>query len=296
MTDLALPPAPLLAWAENILGPLGSVRRLPPGTSPATVWYVIRRSDTARFHLKTAPSPGAFTRETFAYRHAVPALAPGTAPRLMAASAQQLALILTALPGLPLPQVRLTEAAQRNVHWRAGIIVAELHQAGRPTTTARREASALLPRLADASARHADAPGDRLSAQDQKVVMMLTDRLRLLDRLPTGFIHGSILESSFRWSGPSRLSLDGFERSRFAPVVLDFVHLAYGPWADRPRVRTAFFDGYGRTLDTQEREALHCLTGLHVVRKLAEGHARADQAAVDTARTVLDRLTTEASV
>ncbi|MGQ4436775.1 MULTISPECIES: phosphotransferase [unclassified Streptomyces] len=295
MTDPDLPP-PLRAWAENTLGPLGSLRRLPPGASPATVWLVVRRTDNARFHLKTAPSAAAFTRETFAYRHAVPALPHATAPRLMAASAQHLTLILSALPGLPLPQIRLTEAAHRNVHGRAGTLVAELHQAGRPTIAARREASGLLPRLADASARHADAAGDRLSAQDQKVVMMLADRLRVLDRLPVGFIHGGNLESSLRWSGPSRLALDGFERSRFAPVVLDFVHLAYGPWTDRPRVRTAFFDGYGRALDPHEQQALRWLTGLHAMRKLAEGHARADQAAVDTARAVLDRLTTEVNV
>ena len=296
MTDPTLLPVPLRAWAENTLGPLAAVRPLPPGTSPTTTWYVVRGSDNARFHLKTSSSPGAFTRETFAYRHAVPALGPGNAPRLVATSARHLTLILTALPGTSLSRVRLTEAAQKTVHWRAGMLVGEFHQAGRPTTTARREASALLPRLADASAGHVEAAGDRLSAEDQKVVMQLVDHLRVLDRLPLGLIHGRGLEPGLRWSGTSRLALQDFDRSRFAPVVLDFVHFAYGLWADRPRVRTAFFDGYGRALGTEERQALRCLTGLHAVRSLAEGHARADQAAVDTARTVLDRLKCEVKV
>lgn len=296
MTDPALLPTLLRVWAENTLGLLGSVRRLPPGASPATVWYVVRASDNARFHLKTAPSPWAYTRETFAYRHAVPALGPGNAPRLVATSARHLTLILTALPGVPLPQVKLTEAAQKNVHWRAGMLVAELHQAGRPSTTARREASALFSRLADASTRHVDAAGDWLSEEDQKFVVVVADHLRVLDRLPAGLIHGGILESSLRWSGPSRLALADFERSRFAPVVLDFVHFAYRQWADRPRVRAAFFDGYGRTLGVEERQALRCLTGLHAVRSLAGSRARADQAAADAARTVLDRLKSEVSV
>ncbi|MEV0472115.1 phosphotransferase [Streptomyces prunicolor] len=295
MTDPNLPPAPLLSWAENTLGPLAAIRPLPPGAAPSTVWYLVRRSDSARFHLKTAPSPGDFTRETFAYRHAVPALGPGNAPRLLGTSARHLALILTALPGTPLPQVRLTEAAQKTVHWRAGTLVAELHQAGRPTTTARREASAFLSRLADGWTRHIGAAGDRVPAEDLKFVMELADHLRVLDRLPLGFIHGRGLESGLRWSGTSRLALQDFDRSRFAPAVVDFVHLAYGPWADRPRVRAAFFDGYGRSLDAEERRALRCLTGLHAVRSLAEGPVRADKAASGTARTVLDRLKSEVS-
>ncbi|MDV9168930.1 aminoglycoside phosphotransferase family protein [Streptomyces sp. W16] len=302
MTDPNLLPAQLRSWAENTLGPLTAVRRLPPGSSPVAVWHVVRGSDNARFHLKTAPSPGAFTRETFAYRHAVPALGSGNAPRLVATSARHLAMILTALPGTPLQQAQLTDTALKTVHWRAGMLVAELHQAGRPTTTARHDASALLSRLADTAARHADAAGDQLSAEDQKFVMALADHLRVLDRLPLGFIHGGGIEAGLRWSGTSRPALQDFDRARFAPVVVDFVHLAYGLWAERPPVRTAFFDGYGRALGAEERQALRCLTGLHAVRSLAESLDRADradrtdradqadQAAADTARTVLDRL------
>jgi hypothetical protein len=300
MTDPNLPSAPLCAWAENTLGPLAAVHNVSsePSTA-AAVWHLIRRSDNARFHLKSAASPRDFTRETFAYRHAVPALGPGRAPRLVATSARHLALILTTLPGTPLPQLRLTEAEFKTVHWRAGALVSQLHQAGRPNATAHREASSLLSRLADASARHVDAAGDLLSAEDQKFVMTLADRLHLLDRLPLGFVHGGVLESSLLWSDTAwparsaRPALQDFERSRFAPAVLDFVHLAYGLWATRPRARTAFFHGYGRPLGHDERQALRCLTGLRAVRSLAEGRARGDRAAVGTARSVLDRLKNE---
>lgn len=293
MTDPNSLASPLRSWAEKTLGPLTGVRRLPPGSSPAAVWQVVRGSDNVRFHLKTAPSPGAFTRETFAYRHAVPALGPGNAPRLVATSARHLAMILTALPGAPLSQARLTKTALQTVHWRAGTLVAELHQAGRPTPTARREASAFLSRLADAAARHADAAGDQLSAAERQFVTALADRLRVLDRLPLGFVHGGGIETGLRWSGAARPALQDFDRARFAPVVVDFVHLAYGLWAERPPVRTAFFDGYGRTLGTEEEQALRCLTGLHAVRSLAEGLTCGDRAA---ARTVLDRLKSEVGV
>ncbi|WP_427923981.1 phosphotransferase [Streptomyces sp. cg40] len=290
MTDPNSLASPLRSWAEKTLGPITAVRRLPPGSSPAAVWHVVRGSDNARFHLKTAPSPGAFTRETFAYRHAVPALGPGNAPRLVATSARHLAMILTALPGTPLSQARLSETALQTVHWRAGTLVAELHQAGRPTPTARHEASAFLSRLADAAARHADAAGDQLSPAERQFVIALADRLRVLDRLPLGFVHGGGIEAGLRWSGVARPALQDFDRARFAPVVVDFVHLAYGPWAERPLVRGAFFDGYGRALGAEEQQALRCLTGLHAVRSLAEGSTYGDRAA---ARTVLDRLKSE---
>ncbi|MEV0741701.1 aminoglycoside phosphotransferase family protein [Streptomyces sp. NPDC050549] len=296
MTDPNFLASPLRSWAEKTLGPLTGVRRLPPGSSPAAVWHVVRGSDNARFHLKTAPSPGAFTRETFAYRHAVPALGPGNAPRLVATSARHLAMILTPLPGTPLSQARLTETALQTVHWRAGMLVAELHQAGRPTPTARREASAFLSRLADAAARHTDAVGDQLSSAERKFVTSLADHLRVLDRLPLGFVHGGGVEAGLRWSGAARPALQDFDRARFAPVVVDFVHLAHGPWAERPRVRAAFFEGYGRTPSAEEQQALRCLTGLHAVRSLAGGLVREDRAAADTARTVLDRLKSEVGV
>ena len=293
MTDPNLLASPLRSWAEKTLGPLTAVRRLPPGSSPAAVWQVVRGSDNARFHLKTAPSPGAFTRETFAYRHAVPALGPGNAPRLVATSARHLAMILTALPGAPLSQARLSETALRTVHWRAGMLVAELHQAGRPTPTTRREASAFLSRLADAAARHADAAGDQLSAAERQFVTALADHLRVLDRLPLGFVHGGGIEAGLRWSGAARPALQDFDRARFAPVVVDFVHLDCVLWAERPLLRAAFFDGYGRAPGAEEQQALRCLTGLHAVRSLAEGSTCGDRAA---ARTVLDRLKSEVGV
>ncbi|WP_406462539.1 aminoglycoside phosphotransferase family protein [Streptomyces sp. NBC_01622] len=293
MTDPNFLASPLRSWAEKTLGPLTGLRRLPPGSSPAAVWHVVRGSDDARFQLKTAPSPRAFTRETFAYRHAVPALGPGNAPRLVATSARHLAMILTALPGTPLSQARLTEAALQTVHRRAGTLVAELHQAGRPTPAARREASAFVSRLADAAAHHADAVGDQLSLTERKFVMALADHLRVLDRLPLGFIHGGGIEAGLRWSGAARPALQDFDRARFAPVAVDFVHLAYGLWAERPLLRTAFFDGYGRALGAEEQQALRCLTGLHAVRSLAEGLTCGDRAA---ARTALDRLKSEVGV
>ncbi|WP_217547685.1 phosphotransferase [Streptomyces sp. GbtcB6] len=296
MTEQQSPPAPVMAWAERTLGPLAVLRGAAADPSLAHTWHVVRTGDGARHHVKIALNPGAFTRETFAHRHAVPALGPGAAPRLLATSAAHLALIVTALPGTPLDRLRLREATLRTVHWRAGSLLARLHQAGRHTGTAHHDAPTDLTRLADEAARHLDTVSDRLSTDEQKLVLALADRLRFVGRLPLGYIHGGPLGSSLLRSADAQLALRDFESARFAPVVLDFVHLACGPWIAQPPLRTAFFAGYGRTLGPDERLALSCLTALTAARRLAAAHALGDQVAVDTCEAVLDRVNDEVSV
>ncbi|MGW0711777.1 phosphotransferase [Streptomyces sp. NPDC002643] len=293
MTDPHQLPAPIRIWAENTLGALSTVRDASPEDPLPGLWHVVRACDRACFVIKIARTPGAFTRETFAHRHAVPALGQGNAPRLLATSPRHLALIVTSLTGTPLPQLRLQDAALKAVHWRAGSLVAQLHQAGRPAGDAHREAPSVLSRIADESARHLDAASNWLSAGNEKFVRDHADRLRVIDRLPLGFIHGGVIETSLLWSGKSQLTLRDFESSHFAPVVLDFVHLACGLWATRPRLRSAFFGGYGRILGHDERLALRCLTALHAARSLAEGHLHDDPAAAKRGRAVLDRLKNE---
>ncbi|WP_051900490.1 phosphotransferase [Streptomyces aureus] len=296
MTDPHLLPAPLRAWAENTLGALASVRNASPQASSTGLWHVVRACDSARFDIKIARTPDGFTSETFAYRHAVPALGPGRAPRLLATSPRHLALLVTALPGTPLSQLRLTEGALREVHWRAGSLIAQLHQAGRPSGAAHQAASSALSHLADQAADHLDAVGDCLAADEKKFVMDLADRLRVIDHLPLGFVHGGDLASALVCSGRSQLAVHGFASARFAPVVLDFAGLACGYWSTWPRLRTPFFNSYGRTLAPEERLALHCLMALHVVRSLAQGRALGDRTAADSARALLGRLRNEVSV
>ncbi|MFF7475929.1 phosphotransferase [Streptomyces sp. NPDC008092] len=295
MTAQQSPPAPVLAWAERTLGPLAVLRGAAAGPQHARTWHVVRTGDGGRFHVRVAPDPGAFTRETFAHRHAVPALGPGAAPRLLATSAAHLALIVTALPGTPLDRLRPATAMLRTVHWRAGFLLAQLHQAARRTGTAHHDAPTDLSRLADEAARHLGTVGDRLSADEQKRVMALADRLGFVGRLPLGYIHGGALGSSLLWTADAQLALGDFESARFAPVVLDFVDLACGPWTAQPRLRTAFFTGYGRTLGHDERLALHCLTALTAARRLAEARALGDRAAADACEAVLDRVNHEVS-
>ncbi|WP_051741903.1 phosphotransferase [Streptomyces xylophagus] len=290
MTGATTLPDPVRAWAESVIGPLADLhdtsadrsshadRSLHAGRS-SRVWEVTTRPDGGeRFCVKIAPSPLAFTRETFAHRHAVSFLGPGRAPRLTATSAQHLALIMTAAPGTPLSALRATGAALETVHRRAGALVAQLHQAGKLTRTAREEASQTLRRTADRAERSVRGAGDQMPPAEREFALDRAAELRTVGRVPLGYIHGRLDEHTLRWSGTREpLALIDFEHARFAPVVQDFVPLARGPWADQPRLRTAFFTGYGRRLLPEEKRALHCLTALHTAGLGAWGAGHEEQ-------------------
>ncbi|MEV5843717.1 phosphotransferase [Streptomyces sp. NPDC051985] len=292
MTDSTLLPEPVRMWAEKKLGTLAPAHSDSPHPSPGS-WGVVRSGDNARFVIKIARSSECYTRETFAYRHAVAALGAGNAPRLLATFPSHLALLFTDLPGRSLPDLHVKLTALQRIQWCSGALVARLHRAGKPNDADHQDASTALSRMADDIRPYLDSAQERLSTDEQKLVLLLTGRLRVLGRLPVGFVHGG-LESSLVWGLQAHLSLRDFEEARFAPVVVDFARLACGPWVTRPRLRQDFFSGYGRALSTDERFALRALTALHAVRTLAaDGGAPGHRQAVKNARVVLTRLNEE---
>ncbi|WP_217556956.1 phosphotransferase [Streptomyces sp. GbtcB6] len=296
MTESVLLPEPVRIWAERRLGKLHLVHDAAPDASARGVWRVIRSSDRDRFVIKIARNPVGYARETFAYRHAVPALGAGNAPCLLATAPSHLALLLTDLPGTPLTDLHLKVTALRRIHWRCGALVSQLHRAGKPTAADEEEASTAMSRLADDARIQLDAARDRLTTDEQKLVLHLADRLRVLGPLPLGFVHGS-LERSLMWGPGAHLFVHSFEAAGFAPTVVDFARLACGPWATHPHLRLDFFNGYGRALKRDERLALRALTALHAVRVLAaDGSGHSDRRAAESAHMMLARLAEEVAV
>ncbi|MEV7391341.1 phosphotransferase [Streptomyces sp. NPDC091215] len=296
MTDPFLLPEPVRDWAEKTLGALVPVRDASLDVTPRSSWPVVRAADNARFVIKIARTSEGFTQETFVHRHVVSALGAGSAPRLLATLPSHLALLLTDLPGLPLPDLQVKFAALRRIHWRGGVLVAQLHQAGEATAGDRQEADTAVVRLAQDARLHLDVAGDRLSAEEQKLVAHLADRLSVLGGLPLGFVHGR-LDRGLLWGPEAHLSLRDFETAGFAPVVVDFARLACGPWMAHPHLRLDFFNGYGRALSGDERLALRALTALHAVRTLAaDGSELGHRRTAEDAHAVLARLTKEVPV
>ncbi|WP_328580444.1 aminoglycoside phosphotransferase family protein [Streptomyces sp. NBC_00370] len=280
-------PDTLRGWAERETGPVKSIRDASHPRENSRVWELVR-ADGCRYYLKISPNARMYQRETFALRHAAPALGAGRAPQLRASSAEHLSLLTTAVPGRPVKSLALSAAEEYEAHRQAGLLLARLHAAGDLTGHWRTEAQGALRAAAHGAERHLREAGDRLTPAERTLVGRLAAELCMIGPLPLGFIHGDAWPRNLIWSGHSAW-LD-FERSRFAPVAQEFVQLACEVWADRPQLRAACFSGYGRELTSEESHALMCLAGLDAVSALVWGESHNDPLVAARGRRTLDRL------
>ncbi len=278
-------------WARRTVGAFGTVRDISVDASGSgRVWELTRPDRTARFVLKTARGPAAYRAETFAYRHALPALPTGGAPQLLDSEATHLALLLTAVPGHPLRELRLPPAEEREAYRQTGALLARLHTAGDLTPRHRAEARDELDAAPHALERLLHRCGDRTTRRERALARALVGDLPHLGPLPLALVHGDLQPRNVMWSAAGQASLIDFERTRFAPAVLDFVRLASGPWADRPALRAAFLAGYGRRPGPEERHALRCFAALDAAGALVWGSEQGDDEITARGRRTLDRL------
>ncbi|WP_327687188.1 phosphotransferase enzyme family protein [Streptomyces sp. NBC_00467] len=289
MSDAKTLPPALRGWTEREVGCISGVRDASHPRASSRVWE-LERADGCRFYLTISPSARMYERETFALRHAAPALGAGRAPQLRASSAEHLALLTTAVPGRPVNELPLTAAEEYEAHRQGGMLLARLHAAGDLTGRWRAEAEEALDAVALGTDRHLEEAGDRLTPAEHALVRRLAAELRIVGPLPLGFIHGDAWPRNLLWS--EHAAWIDFERSRFAPVAQEFVRMACAVWADKPRLRAACFSGYGRELTPQERHALTCLAALDAVSALTWGETHGDPFVAARGRRTLDRLTT----
>ncbi|MCF3120204.1 phosphotransferase [Streptomyces arenae] len=130
-------------------------------------------------------------------------------------------------------------------------------------------------------------------APQQQLVRDLAADLCVLPALPLAFLHGDARDRNLLWSRSRRQAgwID-FERSHFAPAAQDFVTLACSRWVDRPELRTACLQGYGRDLTPEEEHALRCLAALDAVSCLRWGPRLGDHEVTARGKRTPDRLTT----
>ncbi|GAB2882847.1 hypothetical protein GCM10027074_59130 [Streptomyces deserti] len=193
-----------------------------------------------------------------------------------------------------MPTINLSAAEQRAAYRQAGTLLARLYQAGELKGPDRIEAEAALSLAADGVEKHLARAGDRLTEPERQLVRDHADRLRRVDRVPVGFIHGDNQPRNWMWSRPIRqLALIDYERTRPAALVQDLVILAATEWLDHPDREHAFLQGYGRPLTNAERLALRCLIALDAVNCLAWGPDNNDPDVTARGRRTLDRLMRE---
>lgn len=288
MTDSTRLPSPLHAWVESVLGPLDRVRDSSHDRDNSQVWRVT--GPTGAHYVKVAPTPILYARETRAYREAVPQLGHGNAPVLRDSSVQMLALILTAVDGEPLKEEK-SPARRRTAHRQAGQLLRRFHDA-MTGTPVQPEAGAVVENTVAGLDKHLAEASDYLSATEADVLRRLVSALPGCGPLPAGWRHGDFWERNLLWNG-RRCALIDFERSEPGPCVTDFVKLATSLWPDRPELRTALFEGYGRPLSETEECALTAFAAADAASALAYGPRHGDPLVTARGRRTVERLMQE---
>ena len=207
MTDSTRLPPLLASWVEKVLGRLEVVRDASHARDNSQVWKVTGR--IGDHYVKVAPKPVLYTRETRAYRQAVPHLGHGNAPVLRDSSAELLALIVTAVDGEPL-KGETAPARRRAAHQQAGRLLRRFHDA-LPSHQAQDEAADVVKSTVAGLEKHLAETGDNLSTAQADTLRHLVKTLPVLGPLPAGWLHGDFWERNLLWNG-HRCALIDFER------------------------------------------------------------------------------------
>lgn len=288
MTEPASLPASLARWVESVVGPIQVVRDTSHARTNSQVWEVTSR--VGRHFVKVAPEPVFYTRETRAYREAVPCLGYANATVMKDSSAELLALILTAVDGEPLKS-EATPVRRRAAHNQAGQLLRRFHDA-LPDHESQAEAAYVVEATVAGLEKHIAAAGDHLSAAEADMLRRIVSTLPALGHLPAGLLHGDFWERNMLWNGRHCALID-YERSTPGPLVVDFVKLATAVWPDHPELGTALFAGYGRPLSAIEQQALVAFAAADAAGALAYGPRHGDAHVTARGRSTVERLAQE---
>lgn len=283
-TTLAMLPAELAAFAQHVLGPLtapvdlswpyqgSEVYRI---TDAHAVEHIVKRLENDRF----------YAMEVEGYRWA-PVLGSGRAPRLEAADPDLRVVITSFLPGHVLTGVELDPEDERDAYRQAGELLALLHRAEEPSAD-----TAVVDRLIGRSEQQLRKAERELTRAQREVARGAARTLAELGpRLPSVPSHGDFQPRNLLYDRKrGQVAAIDFERAAFAPAVRDLVRLESGVFAHRPRARAGFYRGYGRELESLERQALIAWMIVDAVSGLAWGIPNGDAEVVARARNVFTR-------
>lgn len=187
-----------------------------------------------------------FATELHAYRSWVPALEPW-APRLLVADEPSQVMILTKVPGRPVP-----DDGDAAIHQSAGEMLRRFHDAGPAmpggeyVETERRRLESWLERA---------RPGLLTEGE----IAIARHALEFLAAAPKPVLvpcHCDWQPRNWLVDDTGSLHVIDFEHARLWPWWADITRLWSGEWSRHPLLAEAFFAGYGRTLDPAEERCL----------------------------------------
>ncbi|MCX4529293.1 aminoglycoside phosphotransferase family protein [Streptomyces sp. NBC_01551] len=257
-----------------------------PGPDRPQIWEV-RGSDGQRWFIKRHARPKGHRREVAAYQSWTHYLGAGRAPTLVAADTGARAIVITPVAGKSMHSHPLEGKDELEAYQQAGYLLALLHSAPTDTLTqavvGEDEWEAAVEKMLNDAALY--LPAD------------VTAMLRHLTQerpgaLPAQVCHADYQPRNWLWDSTTRiLRLIDFERTCVEPAVKrDLPRLQLRILASRPKVRAAFYDGFGRDLTPAERHACIAYGAQDAVSALKWGLEHQDVETVDAAHTMLENL------
>ncbi len=202
--------------------------------------------------VKLHRGPDRHQQEVHAYQHWTPALG-DRAPRLVAVSDEPSAIIITALPGVPLAEARLSLPHEAEAHRQAGVLLRRLHHAAPPLLE-----PDMTVRLAERGEHWLVLARDLLPAPRRAEIRAHLQALTQLAPVPAVPCHLDYTPRNLIIQPSGRVSVIDFEHSRYDLAARDLVRFATRVWTANPNLKTAFLDGRG-PLDDLDRQVIeHC--------------------------------------
>ncbi|MEV4558374.1 aminoglycoside phosphotransferase family protein [Kitasatospora sp. NPDC049285] len=291
MTQNTPIPSDLRRWVNEHLAGVDLVADVSWPKAKSQVWRVSAGDQAA--YVKISPSALDYQREITGYQHAEHALDPDGAPQLLAADTGLQAILSSPQPGLVVRALPLDLQDEQRVYELAGRSLRRWHDASAPATDRERDAiGASMTQQADEAAACLDSVGDQLDAAQRALVRCVADELPQLGRqVPVVYRHGDFATRNWLWDSPSGiLGLIDFEMAAPGLAAEEYMWLYAAVWVERPDLKTAFFDGYGRPLTAEEDRLLHLLTTRLGISYLNSGLIKNDSVLIDRGRLVLARM------
>ncbi|GAA5511877.1 hypothetical protein Dcar01_00591 [Deinococcus carri] len=210
---------------------------------------------------------------------------PGFLPRLLFADAERLELVLERVEG----ECALALLQTEEMYRAAGAALRRLHDAA-PLPLAFDDGRADLRRLVESFIPRAAGLLDE--GQVSRVEGM-TRELLAAPFPPTVLRHGDYTARNWLWDG-ARLTVIDTEHARPGPAVLDIAKLDNKVLWQRPELRRAFQQGYGREWSAGEQHFLHVIRHFDALTLAVWCHEHQDRAGFEQMRDALARLLSQA--
>jgi hypothetical protein len=285
-------PAPeaALRYAERILGSCDLIADCSWAHQLSSVLRLRDRRGTTWF-LKQHRDRDRYLTEVTAYREWLKALS-DRAPRLRAADDGLQVIIISAVPGDPVPwparaaaeDASAEQAAEAGVQREAGAVLRRVHEAlpAAPWTDFGAAKLEEFDQLSSQTAGLLTARELAAARSEVRALQALGSQVRVCchrDYTPRNWLIGA-----------GRLYVVDFEWSRPDVWISDLARLHLGIWENRPDLRDAFLRGYGRQLGENDHALLQGCSVLTAVWMLIKARESRQLSFQEGSRAALLRL------